>query len=103
MPVGTWYSRRLAATLGVLMAAAYVASGATTADASPTTSPGPTTSPVTLTTGYPLSGYDVATSSSGMAYIGWIANTSQSLATRADRKSTRLNSSHLGISYAVFC
>src|SRR5437899_5038367 len=23
--------------------------------------------------------------------------------TRADRKSTRLNSSHLGISYAVFC
>ena len=83
MPVGTWYSRRLAATLGVLMAAAYVASGATTADASPTTSPGPTTSPVTLTTGYTLSGYDVATSSSGMAYIGWIANTSKSLATRA--------------------
>src|ERR1035441_7385330 len=25
------------------------------------------------------------------------------LATRLDRKSTRLNSSHLGISYAVFC
>src|SRR5262245_63227070 len=25
------------------------------------------------------------------------------LATQADRKSTRLNSSHLGISYAVFC
>src|SRR5262245_64433059 len=25
------------------------------------------------------------------------------VATQADRKSTRLNSSHLGISYAVFC
>src|SRR6201999_4629646 len=25
------------------------------------------------------------------------------IANRADRKSTRLNSSHLGISYAVFC
>ena len=83
MPVGTRYSRRLATTLGVLMAAACAASGATAADASPTTSPGPTTSPVTLTTGYTLSGYDVATSSSGTAYIGWIANTSKSLATRA--------------------
>jgi hypothetical protein len=83
MPVGTRYSRRLATTLGVLMAAACVASGATAADASPTTGPGPTTSPVTLTTGYTLSGYDVATSSSGTAYIGWIANTSKSLATRA--------------------
>src|SRR5262245_64363648 len=28
---------------------------------------------------------------------------SLSAATRSDRKSTRLNSSHLGISYAVFC
>ena len=84
MTVGTWYSRRLATTLGVLMAATCVASGATAADASPTTSPGPTTSPVTLTSGYTLSGYDVATSSSGTAYIGWIANTSKSNgATRA--------------------
>src|SRR5437899_5933401 len=29
--------------------------------------------------------------------------TSTSTSWRADRKSTRLNSSHLGISYAVFC
>src|SRR5258705_4857884 len=29
------------------------------------------------------------------SYRGWLAQT--------DRKSTRLNSSHLGISYAVFC
>src|SRR5258705_11125192 len=27
----------------------------------------------------------------------------EGVTTRADRKSTRLNSSHLGISYAVFC
>ncbi|MGD0084451.1 MAG: hypothetical protein ABSD78_14830 [Acidimicrobiales bacterium] len=84
MPVGSWYSRRLATTLAVLMAVACMASAATTADASPTVSPGPTTSPVTLTTGYTLSGYDVATSTSGTAYIGWIANTSKSNgATRA--------------------
>src|SRR5437899_10954771 len=29
--------------------------------------------------------------------------TGEPVARRADRKSTRLNSSHLGISYAVFC
>ena len=84
MSVGPSYSRRLAVTLGVLMAAACAVPGATTAGASPATSPGPTTSPTTLTTGYTLSGYDVATSSSGTAYIGWIANTSKSNgATRA--------------------
>ena len=77
MPFRTWYSRRLATTLGVLMAAACVATVATPADAAPTANPGPTTSPVTLSAGYTLSGYDVATSSSGMAYIGWIANTSK--------------------------
>src|SRR5947199_367213 len=32
-----------------------------------------------------------------------IRNRSQSAANHRDRKSTRLNSSHLGISYAVFC
>src|SRR5947199_4489047 len=32
----------------------------------------------------------------------WAAGTSSTAASR-DRKSTRLNSSHLGISYAVFC
>ncbi len=84
MYVGPSHSRLLAVTLGVLMAAACAVSGATTAGASPATSPGPTTSPATLTTGYTLSGYDVATSSSGTAYIGWIANTSKSNgATRA--------------------
>jgi hypothetical protein len=84
VPVGNWYSRRLATTLGVLIVAACAASAATTADASTTAGPGPTTSPVTLTTGYTLSGYDVATSTSGTAYIGWIANTSKSNgATRA--------------------
>src|SRR5262245_62340038 len=33
----------------------------------------------------------------------FIANTLRSSAGAEDRKSTRLNSSHLGISYAVFC
>jgi hypothetical protein len=84
VPLRTRRTCRLATTLGVLMAAAFVASPVTTADASPTANPGPTTSPVTLTTGYTLSGYDVATSTSGTAYIGWIANTSKSNgATRA--------------------
>ena len=84
VPAGTRYSRRWATTLGLVMAAACVVSAATTADASPTASPGPTTGPVTLTTGYTLSGYDVATSRSGTAYIGWISNTSKSNgATRA--------------------
>src|SRR5947199_7844065 len=34
---------------------------------------------------------------------GGIGNTRWVAVTCADRKSTRLNSSHLGISYAVFC
>src|ERR1035438_876095 len=35
---------------------------------------------------------------------GWVhASTSSASRTNSDRKSTRLNSSHLGISYAVFC
>jgi hypothetical protein len=82
--VGTWYPRVLATTLGVMVAASCVASASTTADASPAASPGPTTVPVTLTTGYTLSGFDVATNTSGTAYIGWIANTKKSSgATRA--------------------
>src|ERR1035441_10790675 len=32
-----------------------------------------------------------------------LADKYDSLRSKADRKSTRLNSSHLGISYAVFC
>src|ERR1035438_3225745 len=32
-----------------------------------------------------------------------VGNWDASIAARSDRKSTRLNSSHLGISYAVFC
>src|SRR2546427_6786119 len=38
----------------------------------------------------------------GFARAGW-ANQSGLLARREDRKSTRLNSSHSQISYAVFC
>src|ERR1035438_3306210 len=37
-----------------------------------------------------------------MMRYGWIAQNARA-ATATDRKSTRLNSSHLGISYAVFC
>src|SRR5437899_5919380 len=36
----------------------------------------------------------------GLQYRRWLR---KSLARLADRKSTRLHSSHLGISYAVFC
>src|SRR5256885_6137777 len=46
-------------------------------------------SPVTRTTPCPMS--------------GWPAGTSSSRKNSTDRKSTRLNSSHLVISYAVFC
>src|SRR5436853_4968588 len=37
--------------------------------------------------------------------IGWLAEApgEDHFSANADRKSTRLNSSHLGISYAVFC
>src|SRR5258705_6318372 len=34
---------------------------------------------------------------------GWVTSVTFSADGRLDRKSTRLNSSHLGISYAVFC
>jgi hypothetical protein len=67
-----------------LVALAVVAAAATSAVASTATPPGPTGSPVTMTVGYTLSSFDVATSSSGTAYVGWIANTSKpDAATRA--------------------
>jgi hypothetical protein len=73
------------ATLLTLVGAC-VASAAPMAAATSTAgpAPGPTTSPITLTAGYVLSGYDVAVSRSGEAFIGWIANTSKTNgATRA--------------------
>src|SRR2546430_13126553 len=36
-------------------------------------------------------------------YIEQLRDTAQAIAEKADRKSTRLNSSHSQISYAVFC
>src|SRR5438045_8688592 len=38
-----------------------------------------------------------------VADVGFIDLDNRARATQLDRKSTRLNSSHLGISYAVFC
>src|SRR6266540_4379850 len=38
-----------------------------------------------------------------MTTFGWISSNSRSRNLRQDRKSTRLNSSHITISYAVFC
>jgi hypothetical protein len=82
MPVPTL--TRIRTFVVALAALAVVASATTSAIASTATPPGPTGSPVTLTVGYTLSGFDVATSSSGTAYIGWIANTSKTNgATRA--------------------
>src|SRR5262245_63546461 len=52
-------------------------------------------------------GYAYATGELGVAVIGRGPATANGLhaavAASRDRKSTRLNSSHLGISYAVFC
>src|SRR2546426_7667590 len=44
--------------------------------------------------------HSTSSSSRGVEYVTWMVRTSPSL---RDRKSTRLNSSHLVISYAVFC
>src|SRR5262245_63930922 len=60
---------------------------------------------------YPLSLHDALPIYSGAAGASSMARRAKSTARRtfpedlsvADRKSTRLNSSHLGISYAVFC
>jgi hypothetical protein len=77
-------STRTRTLVPALAALAVVASATTSAVAATATPPGPTGSPVTLTVGYTLSGFDVATSSSGTAYVGWIANTSKTNgATRA--------------------
>src|ERR1039458_8588167 len=45
--------------------------------------------------------YFVSDSGDSDGGLGWRYGSGESIA--ADRKSTRLNSSHLGISYAVFC
>src|SRR5437660_7077781 len=39
----------------------------------------------------------------GARRYGWVSAWRRSFDTRRDRKSTRLNSSHVAISYAVFC
>src|SRR5436853_688690 len=39
----------------------------------------------------------------GVGAVGLVAGLALVLTSKGDRKSTRLNSSHLGISYAVFC
>src|ERR1035441_2238235 len=38
-----------------------------------------------------------------MQAVGYVRVSTERQADQGDRKSTRLNSSHLGISYAVFC
>src|SRR2546430_13277338 len=58
---------------------------------------GVTVKPPVSTTVWP-SGFDTATSRAPIAAVAPIAR-----ATERDRKSTRLNSSHSQISYAVFC
>src|ERR1035441_10812416 len=54
---------------------------------------------------YTLSLHDALPISSGLVNCSmkWHFMKSPSFLKRSDRKSTRLNSSHLGISYAVFC
>src|SRR2546426_2526327 len=47
-------------------------------------------------------GYGVSDRSMRYDYVG-VGCTSQTIGRNLDRKSTRLNSSHLVISYAVFC
>src|SRR5262245_63880230 len=50
-----------------------------------------------------LTAVEVAASGKGSTFTVDVSNETLSRTTLADRKSTRLNSSHLGISYAVFC
>src|SRR5690606_41883202 len=52
--------------------------------------------PTTLLLDEPLNGLDIAG-------IRWMRALLRRLADEGDRKSTRLNSSHVKISYAVFC
>jgi hypothetical protein len=62
-------SRRWAALPLIL-----VLTAATMTHAGTTGKPGPTTRPVTLSLGATLQGFDVATSASGTAYVGWISS-----------------------------
>src|SRR5205814_9179389 len=48
-------------------------------------------------------GCNAGIASSQGRYIATLNNDAEADPHRVDRKSTRLNSSHLGISYAVFC
>src|SRR5699024_11580321 len=72
---------------------------------SPLFGPPPSRSETTLTAG-PLrarSRCDRWTTACGMCPLCRCAHRCGSRSGRADRKSTRLNSSHVSISYAVFC
>src|SRR5262245_16043861 len=53
--------------------------------------------------GDPRAVVDRAVQLGGGEYAGYRPPITTVSATQSDRKSTRLNSSHLGISYAVFC
>src|SRR5207247_4790499 len=81
-----------------------------TVNASPTsvTADGTTTSTITVTlkdaTSHPVSGKAVSlTTGSGSSTITTVNGTTDERPGHLDRKSTRLNSSHEWISYAVFC
>src|SRR3712207_6860288 len=58
---------------------------------------------VSVTSGEILPNMSVAVQGSRVAYVGSDASHTLGGETRIDRKSTRLNSSHANISYAVFC
>src|SRR5947199_7875274 len=47
--------------------------------------------------------FDEFWETSGRERVSWFEDFTKLTRSRPDRKSTRLNSSHLGISYAVFC
>src|SRR5438045_7478227 len=94
-------SRTPSALLTLSLHDALPISGGTTTGG---TTPGGTTTGGTTggtTTGGTTTG---GTTTGGTTTGGGTATSSlPSTGTKADRKSTRLNSSHLGISYAVFC
>jgi hypothetical protein len=71
-------------TAGVLTAGGFGAAAAAPASAATAARPGPTRAPVVLSTGFTMSGFDVAASPAGGFYVGWIANTvSSDASTRA--------------------
>src|SRR3712207_8997711 len=53
--------------------------------------------------GVPLSESEIETAVEGPLFATYSKNPEQPFDNEADRKSTRLNSSHANISYAVFC